>query len=87
MATALAVPPELWSEFDHELDTLIEGNKQAEKSYVEGRGMSLASIAVGSAAMRLTKVLILRYSGVVRTKCLFTITRRMCVMVHGCYIV
>jgi len=53
----VAVPPELWSEFDNELDALIEGNKHAEKSYTEGRGMSLASIAVGSAAMRLAKVL------------------------------
>lgn len=57
MATVVAAPSELWSEFDDELDAMIEGNKQAEKSYTEGRGMSLASIAVGSAAMRLTKVL------------------------------
>lgn len=53
---AVPVPPELWSEFDTKLDTLIEGTKTAEKSYTEGKGMSLASIAVGSAVMRLSKV-------------------------------
>lgn len=52
---AVAVPPELWSEFNHELDTLIDGAKAAEDSYTAGRGMSLASIAVGSAVMRLSK--------------------------------
>lgn len=53
---AVVVPPELWSEFDHELQSLIEGNQAAEKSYTVGKGMSLASIAVGSVAMRLAKV-------------------------------
>lgn len=53
---AVPVPPELWSEFVTELDALIEGTKTAEKSYTEGKGMSLASIAVGSAVMRLSKV-------------------------------
>lgn len=55
MATVV-VPPELWSEFDNELQSLIEGNQAAEQSYTVGKGMSLASIAVGSVAMRLTKV-------------------------------
>lgn len=53
---AVPGPPELWSEFDTELDALMEGTKTAEKSYTEGKGMSLASIAVGSALMRLSKV-------------------------------
>eukprot|EP00752_Nemacystus_decipiens_P018736 g16797.t2 len=53
---AVTVPPELWSKFDDELQTLIEGNHTAEKSYTVGKGMSLASIAVGSVAMRLSKV-------------------------------
>lgn len=53
---AVVVPPELWAEFDNELDALIEGTKSAEESYTVGKGMSLASIAVGSAAMRLSKV-------------------------------
>ena len=50
------VPPELWSEFDDELQSLTEGNQAAEKSYTVGKGMSLASIAVGAVAMRLAKV-------------------------------
>lgn len=47
---------DLWTEFVHEVDTLIDITRATEASYVEGRGMSLASIAVGSAAMRLFKV-------------------------------
>lgn len=47
----------LWSEFEDELDALIEATNAADKSYVEGRGMSLASVAVGSAATRLRKVM------------------------------
>lgn len=54
--TETVVPPELWSEFDNELATLMEGTKTAEESYTVGKGMSLASIAVGSAVMRLSKV-------------------------------
>lgn len=50
------IPPELWAEFDNELQSLIEGNQAAEQSYTVGKGMSLASIAVASVAMRLTKV-------------------------------
>lgn len=50
------IPPELWRAVDEEVDALIDGTKAADKSYAEGRGMSLASIAVGSAAMRLAKV-------------------------------
>lgn len=46
----------LWSEFEDELDALIEATNAAEKSYVGTRGMSLASVAVGSAAARLSKV-------------------------------
>lgn len=53
---AVVVPPELWSEFEDELQSLIDGNQVAEKSYTVGKGMSLASIAVGSVAIRLTKV-------------------------------
>lgn len=52
----VVVNPDLWSDFDCALDTLIEATKTAEKSYVDGRGMSLASIAVSSAALRLSKV-------------------------------
>eukprot|EP00904_Undaria_pinnatifida_P005226 jgi/Undpi1/1833/HiC_scaffold_12.g05220.m1 len=46
----------LWSEFEAGLDVLVEATRAADRSYVEGRGMSLASIAVGSAATRLSKV-------------------------------
>lgn len=53
---AVEVSPELWSELDNELDALIEGTKTADESYTVGKGMSLASIAVGSVAMRLSKV-------------------------------
>lgn len=56
MAAVAVIPPELWSEFDSELQSLIEGNQAAERSYTAGKGMSLASMAVGSVAMRLTKV-------------------------------
>ncbi|CAN0033752.1 unnamed protein product, partial [Ectocarpus sp. 4 AP-2014] len=56
LMAAVPVPPELWSEFDTGLDALMEGTKTAEKSYTEGKGISLASIAVGSAVMRLSKV-------------------------------
>ena len=47
----------LWSEFEAGLDVLVEATRAADRSYVEGRGMSLASIAVGSAATRLSKVM------------------------------
>lgn len=51
----VVVPPELWSAFDGQLAALLDKTKEAEKSYVHGRGMSLASIAVGSALLRLSK--------------------------------
>lgn len=54
----LAVTPELWSAFDGQLAALLDKTKEAEKSYVHGRGMSLASIAVGSALLRLSKACI-----------------------------
>lgn len=56
MAAVAVIPPELWSEFDSELQSLIEGNQAAERSYTAGKGISLASMAVGSVVMRLTKV-------------------------------
>lgn len=54
----VVVPPELWSAFDGQLAALLDKMKDAEKSYVHGRGMSLASIAVGSALLRLSKACI-----------------------------
>ena len=56
---AILSPDELlWSEFEEELDALIEATDAADKSYAGARGMSLASVAVGSAATRLSKVMI-----------------------------
>lgn len=52
----LVAPSDLWAAFDGQLVALFDKTKEAEKSYVQGRGMSLASIAVGSAMLRLSKV-------------------------------
>lgn len=52
----MSIPPELWSEFEVELDCLIEATQSAERGYVDRRGMTLASMAVVSAGMRLNKV-------------------------------
>lgn len=57
MSATAPIPPELWSVFDAELDSLIGAMQSADAGYVSRRGMSLASTAVASAGMRLNKVI------------------------------
>lgn len=70
----------LWSEFEDELGALIEATKAADKSYVEARGMSLASVVVGSAATRLSKVMSDDEPGKygARTRCIDLTSSMMC---------
>lgn len=56
-AGTMPIPPELWSEFEVELDRAIAVTHSAEKGYVDRRGMSLACMAVVSAGISLSKVI------------------------------
>lgn len=53
---AMPIPSALWCGFERELDSIIDATKAAEMCYTDRRGISLASMAVGSAVMRLGKV-------------------------------